>query len=898
MTIDRETVKTAVGGIFRGARRTWKGYGGVGNPKETWSDLKASVQMAFLLDPDSVFTVAAWAAARLVGLCAKITSVSSDMRQATSELVDPTGGIPDMTGINAAARRLRSVITDIRISANAASSPGARDEVRQNLVDFAQEALLPAASPLLGGTSRRSAAEARKALKTGIDTLIERKTDIADSVVRLATLLSVLAPRMPPLLASGTLQKAAVVLDDMRNRMIMERTADRTANAEKDLTSVSATIVAIDMITRNPMPVLDRGGPYSVNAAGSGTGAVENGIVSAPYRLIEGVYDTIQLDVDGAAGTPVLLPASPATFTMLFPKDEGVGPDFYLATVPWTAALAVNGVSGVLITPSAPAGPYTAAAVAGLLNGLGMIPEDAFGVPYLIIDTVPVGLGVNTVRIQWNPAASPVDMDLGMCVQILGTTEMMDNFGYTGRNPDDPYYRIHREFWLPGRQDQVISSVTRQLGSGVTAEADNVTLMTGVGFLNSGIPQYFYVWNFKGSGEWDPSRNVLTLIGENLGKVRVGDHVKVGPGAFSAEVTEKLPDGVVVQFLAGVPLVSGTYGVVIYPEAASLSPGVQPALHVLANDIDVAYRVTGITNTGLGLRLQSSRALYAGAFDFVLGTVNDHLPYVLRVDRLKITSRNNGALGSLKFQIVADDASGVLGYDHSLVLSTVKSLEDLTADFVAAGVNIGDITILTGLADNVVDSIPTSIRVCLEDEIPGAYTGTARILNARYKAYNDMLPLLSWVVLTDASYRRMVVECIRAPGMTAAGSELAAALVTLEAQAAALKAVLAAYRAKILELSPYMRDVREALDESGADRALALLQSGDLKALFEAGVDDASTERTVLRKIREASRKILGSSVYSDQTAAEALNKLQDTQLLPDAEPLGEESFGPPGSVR
>lgn len=895
MTIQRDQIRLAVGGVFRGARRVWRGYGGVSNPKETWYDLKASIQTAFILDTDSVFTVAAWAAARLIGQCSRILELSTDMRKAAGELVDPSTGIPDLTKINAAARRLRSVITDIRINANSQAAHDARAEVRRNLVAFAQEALLPNVSPSGNGTSRRSASEARKSLKEGIDLLVDAKADVADSVVRLGALLSVLSPRMPHLLASGNLQKATNVLDAMRSRMVEARSADRLNNAEADLTDVATAIVALDMITKNPVPSLDRGGPYLVAAAGSGTGAVKDGIVSAPYRLVEGFSDSILLDVDGVAGSSILLPASPDSFEVRFPRDEGVAPTYYSSSVPWAFAIAVDGIPGAS-SVVAGAGSYTAAAVAALINVPGVIPVNGLSIPYLLVTAVPVGAGSNTVRFQWNPAAFAVSpkMDLGRCIQFVGFVEIMNNFGFTGADPEIPAVQYYRQFWTPARQDEVISSLNRSLGSGILVEPDNDTLMSGIGWFSSTTPQYFYTWHFTGTGELDADRTRLILTGENLGRVVVGDRVAVGSGAATARVSAKLPDGVEIDTWVGTALSAGTYAVTIYPEASAVAPGVTPTLHIMENDYDVTYHVVGIANSASGLRLQLSTTLYAGAFYLTLGVGSGYVPYALRVDRLKVTSRDNGTAGSLQFQSVSHDASSYLGYDHSLAVSMVLQIDCSTADFSAAGVKAGDIVTMPTLSDNEVHSVVAATRVRLESDIPGTYGDTVRILNSRYKAYNDMVAALSWIVPTDDELRRLVLECIRAPDMVGAGSDLTIQLTLLESVTTILKGVLATYRAKMLDLSPYMKNVREALDESGADRAIALMMSGDLKALFEAEVDDASTERTVLRKIREASRRILGSSVYSNQLRAEAQTMLRDDQLLPDAEPMGEESFGPP----
>ena len=887
--MNRNQIKAVVGSVFRSPRRIWKGYGGVPNPKETWQDLKASIQTAFLLDSDSVFTVAAWAAARLIGQCNKLLNISADMKKAAGELVDSSTGIPDLTKINAAARRLRSVITDIRISSNSLASPDARAEVRRNLVSFAKEALVPNVSPSTDGTSRRSASEARKSLRENIDLLINIKSDIADSVVRLAALISVLYPRMPHLLASGILQKAANNLDDMRSRMVESRSEDRINNAEADLTNVATAIVALDLITRNPIPTLYRGGPYAVVGAGSGVGAVKLGSVSAPYRLVEGVSSSVRLDVDGAAGSVVLLPTSPDSFEVRFPR-----PDPYSATVNWEFAIAVDGTAGNPI--SGVPGSYTAANIADLINSTpGAIPSVG-GVSALIVSAIPAGGGSNTVRFQWNPAAYPTSpkMDLGRCIQFMGTTEMMNNFGFTGSDPEFPEFQYYRQFWKPARQAEVISSLNRSYGAGILIEPDNTTIMSGIGWFDDGAPTYFYVWHFNGLGELNDDRTRLILTGDGLGKVVVGDHVDIGPGAATARVSKKLPDGVMIDSWAGIPLSAGTYGVSIYPNASTIDPTTTPTLHILENGQDVAYHVVGASNTGAGLRLQLSTDLYVGAFYSLTGAGSNHVQYALRMDRLKISSRNNGTTGSLQFQPVAHDAASYLGYDHSISLSQVSQIDCATADFLAAGVKPGDIVSMPGLPSNTVESVIDKTRIRLKDMIPGTYTGTVQIINAKYNAYNNMTAALSWIVPTDAELRRLVLECLRAPAMSGAGAELAAKLTTIESATVALKLVLETYRTAMRELSPYMKNVREALDESGADRALALLVSGDLKALFDAEVDDASTERMVLRKIRETSRRILGSSVYSNQLNAEARAMLPDDKLLPDSGPLSEESFGPP----
>jgi hypothetical protein len=106
------------------------------------------------------------------------------------------------------------------------------------------------------------------------------------------------------------------------------------------------------------------------------------------------------------------------------------------------------------------------------------------------------------------------------------------------------------------------------------------------------------------------------------------------------------------------------------------------------------------------------------------------------------------------------------------------------------------------------------------------------------------------------------------------------------------------YRSEFGALSAYLQDTRQALEESGADRALDLLVTGQLAELFGASTDDASYGRRLMRSTRQFSRTVLGTSVYAAAAAQEMASLAVDEPLDLSVDPLVQEDIGPPRSTR
>lgn len=910
MAFTADDVKEQVKALFGGKRRGSKGLGGAGNPRETWDDLKASLGLSFVLDPDSVFSVAYWACSRLIGLCGELETLSLDMEQATTELSALRPPEAVLTDLHRARGDLGTVLAGIRDTRSPTTGGMYRQAAQSKLNQFVSDVLVPVVSPLVNGQDRRTPVEARAVLKDGEEPLLDLSNDIDTSVDILTDLVTDLAVTLPKTLAQQLVSRTAKTVDDVRLRMMGQQPSTRTDQAKDDMVSLSTGLVALDILGETAMPVLQRGDTCNGTAYGSGPGPEVVSARSAPYVLLDTIQERIKVAIDGGAAVEVRLPTvtddltnfawAPApTLSLAFrsvPDPVDAADCYALIKDDWIQ-IRTDGRAGTIVTwpvggnKSAPDLLFDINAV------VGSIPTAGGG--FLIIPAVDVTTAApvrSRYTLSFNtwvpPLPTPSTLDIGSYVEISGSVNVMEQLGLIGTDDGNPAVRTCRVFMPSVNQMKLVTHIQGAFGSSMTVEPRNTILYSGPALFESATPYQIKLFYYQGSAEWIPDDLRLVLVGGAQDSAHIGDYVVVNGGVLKGNVATKEVDGVTITVLSGT-LAAGSYTTTISPP--SLVP-VGSMLHVVSDKGVADYRVNGSSYGGDGsLVVSLTRRMWLGAYGSDVRVLCQ-----VASDMLVINSAVHGPTGSIEFVApTAAPAQAELGFSLVKTVSSVYRVYCPTADFEAAEVEVGDVVSLSGLPDNEVAEIPDATHLVLVNPIDGTFSAKpVSVYNPKYQAYNALVTALAaWAPASAADVHKWLLESVRAPGQSSAGGTLSLLLQQTRTSATALSTALAAYRTAVPEPSEQLKDLRKALLESGADRAAALLESGDLAALFGATTDEASSARYMMQQTRTLSRRILGGSVFSRNWELEQEATISQERVSADTSPLANDSPEPPRST-
>lgn len=903
MTTLREDVDSVVAELFRQRRRQWTGMGGGGNPHETWADLQSLVSMGFLLDADAVFTVALWASAQLNTSLGQLQTIISDMDTAAAQLSStPPPALAASPQLNQASWALNQAL--ITLDGQAASSAGPKlMEARSKLEVFATETLAPVVSPGLTGQDQRTPSEARTELQTQLPLLAAKLTEVTNAVAALDTLVADLDVVLPAATVTRFVRQVKADVDAIRSRFLLQAETERLAQARTDLIRLAADCTALQKLTTITTPTLLRTSA-ACTAYGSGDGAPVLGTVSGPYELLDGVRDQLRLGFDGGAVLQYSLIDEPNTLFLDFPISLPAGGWYVVpAPGPWTLRFAVDGRQGVAV--SFAAGNYTVPNVVAVVAGTpGAIPENPPGSPFLLVAASPV-IGVSsTVRTSYNIGVpTPGNVGIGAYIEISGDTALMNAFGFTGQDDDNPLLRTERVYWKPTDQRELIAFLNRQMygATQIGARARLVSVSSIVtsgtrGFIDPVTPDYLRCANYRGTGTWYPDTGRLTLTGDDRDRIMVGDRVVLTGIAAVYTVSSVLADGVQLVRLSGATTsTAGSYPVVIAPPTGTVTTGMtlvyqDRGMPVYARISSVLYDASG--NLVLTLSRRSSMIPYLP---------NTAISYQVIREVLSIQSVNDSPSGRTEVSAFGGvDASPNLGLAGGTVVSTVDQLYGATADFETAGVQVGDYVYSGGTLLAEVEELLSSTVVRVDRQLAGTVAGTLEFRHRLYQLYEDLrlvFPVLDTAPTVD-TLRPLVNECLRAPQTLSVAAELRAELTALAAAATTLQSAIASFRSEFGSSSDVMKDCRDALEESGADRALYLLTTGRLADLFSASTDDSSYSRRLMRSMRKVSRTTLGTSVFAQsiRQEADALAAADQPDLGIDILPQTE--IGGPGATK
>jgi len=304
----------------------------------------------------------------------------------------------------------------------------------------------------------------------------------------------------------------------------------------------------------------------------------------------------------------------------------------------------------------------------------------------------------------------------------------------------------------------------------------------------------------------------------------------------------------------------------------------------------VAYTAAGKLSITLDRR--PSIVVYGPHYD---------LNYVVMSAPLTIRSSNNGIGGRIQTQTGATDACPPMGFTDLTTVSTVDQIRSAATDFEVAGVQIGDLVYTTaGALVGEVEELLDEHVIRLDSQVLGTLSATLQIRHGKYQRFNELNTALAVFdgAPTYEDFLPYITECLRAPKTHAAANAIRALASTLAGIVTTMQTAATTYRTVFTNPSSYMLDCRRALEESGADRAVELLEKGDLAGLFGATTDDATHGRRLMRSIRNLSRTLLGTSVFSPaiQQEAEALSMDEPLDLSVDIPPAVD--IGPPGVTR
>lgn len=911
MAFTADDVREQVKALFGGQRRGSKGLGGAGNPRETWEDLKASLGLSFVLDPDSVFSVAYWACSRLIGLCGELDTLCLDMEQATTELSALRPPEAVLTDLHRARGDLGTVLVGIRDTRSPTTGEMYRQAAQSRLNQFVSDVLVPVVSPLVNGQDRRTPVEARAVLKGGEETLLDLSDSIDTSVDLLTDLVTDLSVTLPKTLAQQLVNRTARTVDDVRLRMMGQQPSTRTDQAKADIVSLSTGLVALDILGETAIPVLQRGDTCNGTAYGSGPGPEVMSARSAPYILLDMIQERIKVAIDGGAAAEVRLPtvtdnlsvfvlAPTPVLAMAFrsvpsPMDPL---DCYAMTKDDWIQICTDGRAGTIVSFGPAGGNFSAPGLFVYVNAVpGSLPVGGAGllITPLVDVTTPAPLRSRYALCfnTWQaPLPTPSTLDIGSYVEITGSVNAMEQLGFIGTDDGNPDVRTCRVFMPSVNQMKLLTFIQAAFGSSITVEPKNTILYSGPALFESATPYQIKLFHYQGTAEWIPDDSRLVLVGGAQDDVHVGDYVIINGGVLDGNVATKEVDGVTITVISG-SLVAGSCAVTISPP--NLMP-VGSMLHVVSDKGVADYRVSGSSYWGDGsLVVALTRRMWLGAYG-----VDVRVLCQVANDMLVINSANHGPAGSIEFVAPgAAPAQAELGFSLVKTVSNVYRVYCSTADFEAAGVAVGDIVSLSGLPDNEVAEVPDATHLVLVNPIDGTFSAKpTTVYNPKYQAYNALVTALAaWAPAAAADIHKWLLESVRAPGQSSAGGTLSLLFQQTRTSATTLSAALAAYRTAVPEPSEQLKDLRKALFESGADRAATLLESGDLVALFSATTDEASSARYMMQKTRSLSRRILGGSVFSRNWELEQEATISQERVSVDVSPLANDPLEPPRST-
>jgi len=896
--IDKDTVRPVIDGLFRQRRRGWRGLGGMGNPRETWDDARSLLAMAFLLDTDSVFTVAYWACASLGAAVERARATLAGMVEAAGQLADlTTEGLADTDELDVAGRALnRALFHNTRTGA---SSARRNLQLAQEGLDAFATRLAPYADPAGTGTDRRTPSEARAVLREGVEELVTELEAVEAAGDNVTSLLSALASVNTRSLLDQVLRAVKNHVDGLRQRMVSESAAQRVADARNDLVKLASDSVLLGTLLADCLPILARG-TFPVSATGSGSGAGIVGTASAPYELLDGVSGRLRLDVDGDGPVTFIVSSQPNGLVLNWPLAGPLGVAFYNVLAPGTFTVLVDGRAGVpVVVPFIPGG-YTAAAVVALF-GPGTIPENPLGFAFLMPAVVNPSPGMETVQLAYrvgNP--TPPNTGMGCYIEVTGDVALMNAFGFPGADEDDPTQKTARIYWTSVTQLAVVEGLSHQLyGADELGERVRFTPVTNVvtsgcrGITDPAVLS-FALTNYLGDGVWNPALGELTLSGDDLARVRPGDRVVVdGVPANTFTVTGLVADGVRMALTSGTSPAAGSYVVTVAPPAGAVTAGM--TLEYVDRGMTVYGRISLVLHDVSG-RLLVTLDRRPSCYPYApSGTIR----YRVLDDRLSLTSTDNSPAGSLEVVAVGADAAPALGLAAGATLGLVDQLAAAGGGLGTAGIVEGDYVYDTGGLLAEVDAVLTDTRMRISVEVEGVYADTVSVRNRKYDLYNRLTAALAAVSLADAEMlRRLAAECVRAANAVEAGNDLAAELGTLDTELQAATTAIGSFRSDFGALGAYMLDCRSALEEIGADRALELLVSGDLVSLLSESADGATYSRQLMRQTRQLSRGLLGTSVYAAAARQEADALSVEPPLSLGVGIPAQQSFGGPRSTK
>lgn len=887
MTVDRELVRKEVSSFLE-TRRTGKGFGGSGNPRETWEDVKSQVAFAVALDPDAVFTLVRWACSDLHKALAEIAASCSEIVDVVPCLFTPPKSIANLGSLSKGYKRLSRGLASARISREDAGAGKLIADASEKLDDFASTTLVKA----LNTSSDRSMspAEARSSIRKEWAGIVERLEKVELHLTRIPTAMDAVSGLgTPHSHLVKVLGKAKDKVESVLQRMELQPARQRGREAAGDMARIAAVTTMIPMVSSPSGPRLLRGGPYAAVASGTGEGAKVVGTLSAPFRLLEGVSERVNIRLDGGAPSgDIVLPSQPNEIIVDAVPTSAVIGEGYGVVVNERFTIRCRGISGYPV--EFPGTPRTPAQIVHLITSTpGAIPLWA-GAPLVLYSSEPLLPSLlRHLRLKLNNAHLMIDdPDLGEYVEISGDVASMNAMGFSGHDAGDPTTKSERVYWRATEGVEVVRSLKGSINTGLEVAVGGDAMFSGSALISANPDSNIvHVCNYHGRAEWFPDLSKLILLEEGRERVRVGDLVTFNAPGTVTGLVEKLVEGSII--LSGVvgsdpegPYTVGITTIQNFIGASITFIGSGVATH------SIGY--TFLAGDGR-MELFLTRPVYTGGLP---GGGAVTLFCTINKECLTLGSSDKTVSGSIALIApTTDSAYPGLGMGLGVRLPQLSYLSISNADLIVDKISINDVVVIPppGLGTPMYRRVREVLgpeRIRLDADIPGTVSGMVDIYNHLAWAYQQMLPTLSvWSSSDLEEIQRDVSEVLRVESPRSAGVSLQSQLAALGVMSLALQGALNVYiQATKAYPSSLMTACREALVEAGADRAVDLLVKTDLKGFFGATADDASYQRSTLKAMRILSRKMLGSSVYNPEIETERALLSPREEVSMDIEPM------------
>jgi hypothetical protein len=732
-----EELKAAVSGFVRSEVKTQRDVLGPLSADYAFQEVKEFAASTLTFDPSSIFYLLSIVANRINQDVLQAIEYASDIKEAIFEVGSPTTKVTSTSKLADAAVALQEI--DLLVTERNAVTERPFTRYKNALDEFTSLSLTPnirrySGEPFPNAFKiSRPPQQAQSAIKSVVPSLRSVHTTILDEIAQIeSSLAEFLAVNLPLITIQGSVRKIRADLTDIKNQFDTA-TADGAIALTRDaFLRIQAGRSVIDNLSTVSDPRSSRmkgssqtsDRAQSSYAAGYSTSTPAKVVtsVSAPFRIIPGVNDSLRFSINGGAAQDVILvPDSPAQL------DGAVSGTYNIHSQ--QSAFVQSSYPGPYTVPASPNNVFVVY-VDGIGYQIGLVPASwstgslALGINLASrIDGQPGALGdVATasdngggyLRIQHNTPGAVHDITIGL------QTAINSAFGFSDSQDSDDLVATkgveanNSITFLMDDENVVTAPLTvgtrteAQIVADIVAASPLITAeVASIPTLPSGTMDVVRVKStFYGEGssiKLDPQNDIDERTMQTLGFYQ-------GPAVRSSylsldslhDAVSTIPDLSLVRQEAVLQSGSGAMAVKI---------GTDFYLRFTAGSLDTSISVNEKLRivSGDNIGYYPITAFIYGAYDYikvgralpvVTGAAADNQSWEVVRDLLSISSSTQDKTSSLEVLTTTNDAYTDLGLTTGLVYGSVSGVVIKDAgtplSFARNDVRVGDRLSLNG----------------------------------------------------------------------------------------------------------------------------------------------------------------------------------------------------------